>query len=136
MTNTIYSLAESGYYMFPPAVASEIFKYNSLTQAQEIHNVNPQKLQQIFGTDAVLYINVEEYGVNYQIFDSVTKVKVRGKLVDLRSQKTLWEGAAYADDANRNNNNGAMELYSYHYYWRRCSRFLLCRTIGQTWATG
>ena len=77
MINTIYPLAESSYYVFPPAVVSEIFKYNSLTQAQEIHNVNPQKLQQIFGADAVLYINVEEYGVNYQIFDSVTKVKVR-----------------------------------------------------------
>lgn len=108
MINTIYPLAESSYYVFPPAVVSEIFKCNSLTQAQEIHNVNPQKLQQIFGADAVLYINVEEYGVNYQIFDSVTKVKVRGKLVDLRNRKTLWEGAAYADDSNRYNNNGTM----------------------------
>ncbi|STO93290.1 putative lipoprotein [Haemophilus pittmaniae] len=108
LANTIYPLAESGYYVFPPAVVSETFKHNGLTQAQEIHNVNPQKLQQIFGADAVLYINVEEYGVNYQIFDSVTKVKVRGKLVDLRNQKTLWEGAAYADDSNRNNNNGAI----------------------------
>ncbi len=28
--------------------------------------------------------------------------------MDLRNPKTLWEGAAYADDSNRYNNNGTM----------------------------
>lgn len=110
LAHTISPLAEEGYYVFPPALVYETFKHNGLTQAQEIHNVNLQKLRDIFGADAVLYINIDDYGVNYQVFDSVTKVRVSGKLVDLRSGKTLWEGTGYADDADRNNNGNAIAM--------------------------
>ena len=48
--------------------------------------------------------------MNYQVFDSVTKVRVSGKLVDYRSGKTLWEGKGYADDADRNNNGNAIAM--------------------------
>ena len=98
-------LAEAGYYVFPSALVNETFKHNGLTQAQEIQNVNPQKLQQIFGADAALYINVENYGVQYQILDSVTKVEVQGKLVDLRTGKELWSGKGYADSNDASNAN-------------------------------
>lgn len=97
-------LAEAGYYVFPSALVYETFKHNGLSQGQEIQNVNPQKLQQIFNADSALYLNVEEYGAEYQIFDSVTKVSVQGKLMDLRTGKVLWSGKGYADD--RSNNNG------------------------------
>ena len=110
LAQAISPLAENGYYVFPPALVYQTFKNNGLTQAQEIHNVNPQKLREIFGADAVLYINVDDYGVNYQVFDSVTRVKVSGKLVDLRNGKTLWEGKGYADDAESNNNGGALAM--------------------------
>ncbi|EGT82224.1 hypothetical protein BFQ30_02710 [Haemophilus quentini] len=110
LAHTISPLAEEGYYVFPPALVYETFKHNGLTQAQEIHNVNLQKLRDIFGADAVLYINVDDYGVNYQVFDSVTRVRVSGKLVDLHSGKTLWEGTGYADDADRNNNGNAIAM--------------------------
>ena len=48
--------------------------------------------------------------MNYQVFDSVTRVKVSGKLVDLRNGKTLWEGKGYADDADTNNNGNALAM--------------------------
>jgi hypothetical protein len=54
-------LAESGYYVIPVSLASETFKQNGLANAADIH-VPVQKLRDIFGADAALYINVTDYG--------------------------------------------------------------------------
>ncbi len=53
-----------------------------------------------------LYLDVSEYGVNYQIINSETKVSVSGKLVDLRTG-TLWTGSATASSDEQNNNNSS-----------------------------
>lgn len=98
-------LAELGYYVFPVALVDEVFRQNGLSDGHEIHAIPRQKLQQIFGADAVMYLDVERYGTEYQLFDSVTTVAVRGKLVDLQTGETLWEGEASANDANRNQTN-------------------------------
>ncbi|OOF43071.1 hypothetical protein BKK49_01165 [Rodentibacter rarus] len=98
LAQSVTPLAEAGYYVFPVALVNETFKHNGLTQAQEIQNVKIAKLQEIFNADAGLYLNVKEYGVNYQVFNSVTKVAIEGKLIDLRNGKTLWEGEAEVQD--------------------------------------
>lgn len=100
-----YPLAEAGYYVFPVAVVAETFKQNGLTIANDIHAVSPQKLREIFGADAVLYLNIEEYGSSYMVISSETRVTVSAKLVDLRSGQLLWSGRATAS-SNENNNNG------------------------------
>ena len=41
-----------------------------------------------------MYLHVEEYGASYQVVKSVTTVTVKGKLVDLKNGRTLWEGRA------------------------------------------
>ena len=45
----------------------EVFKQNGLTVANDIQAVSLSKLQQSFNPDAVLYINVQNYGTNYQV---------------------------------------------------------------------
>lgn len=106
LAQSVPPLAEAGYYVFPVALVNETFKQNGLTQAQEIQNVKAAKLQEIFNADAGLYLNVKEYGVNYQVFDSVTKVSVEGKLIDLRNGKTLWEGETTVQDNGSHFNSG------------------------------
>ena len=54
------------------------------------------KLRQIFGADAALYITVTKFGVTYTVVNSETMVQVQGKLVDLKTGATLWQGAAQA----------------------------------------
>lgn len=102
-------LAEAGYYVFPPAVVYETFKHNGLTEGEEIQKVSLQKLRQVFNADSVLYLHVSDYGSQYQVFDSVTYVSVKGTLVDLRTGKTLWTGDGYADDRNNNYSGNALE---------------------------
>ncbi|RRS03768.1 hypothetical protein EIP75_14395 [Aquabacterium soli] len=100
-----YPLAESGYYVLPVALVSETFKNNGLHNAGEIHEVSTAKLREIFGADAALYVAVTRYGATYTVFDSSAVVSATGKLVDLKSGTTLWEGSATASNSEGGNNN-------------------------------
>jgi hypothetical protein len=103
-------LAEAGYYVFPVALVDETFKNNGLTVSEDIHAVSPKKLSEIFGADAVMYIEVQEYGTSYNILASDTVVVVQAKLVDNKTSEILWQGKARAASSeqndNNNNNNG------------------------------
>ena len=89
-------LSEAGYYVMPVAMVAEAFKENGLTQPSDMHATSPAKLREIFGADAALYITVTKFGVSYTVVNSETMVQVQGKLVDLKSGATLWQGAAQA----------------------------------------
>ena len=102
LANAIYPLSEAGYYVFDPVLVHETFKNNGIYEASEIQNVSAHKLRQIFGADAVLYLNVVKYGTSYMLIKSTNVVAVNAKLVDLRSGAMLWEGSAQvSDDSSR-----------------------------------
>lgn len=106
LANAIYPLSEAGYYVFSPALVHETFKNNGIYEASEIQNVSAHKLRQIFGADAVLYMDVVKYGTSYMLLNSVSVVVVNARLVDLRSGATLWEGSAQvSDDSSRGSND-------------------------------
>lgn len=85
-------VAEAGYYVFPMSIADQMFKENGITQASEAQAVSAAKLQEIFGADAALYIQVKEYGSRYQILQSSTTVAAEAKLIDLKTGQLLWSG--------------------------------------------
>lgn len=102
-----HPLAEAGYYVLPVAVVNETFKQNGLTNATDIHNVNPKKLQQIFGADAALYLTVTHYGSSYNIISSVVTVAAEAKLVDLKTDVLLWKNkVVVVDNGNQGNSGG------------------------------
>lgn len=91
-------LAESGYYVLPVTLVDETFRQNGLSNAADIAAVPTQKLHEIFGADAALYVHVTEYGTTYQVIASVTKVSAVARLVDLRTGELLWDGKGTASD--------------------------------------
>jgi hypothetical protein len=99
-------LGEDGYYVMPVGVMMETFRQNGLTEAHDIHDVSRQKLRDIFGADAALYIKVTDYGSKYTILHAEVRVTAQARLVDLRSGQTLWTGAASASNDEGGNNNG------------------------------
>lgn len=103
-------LAEAGFYVLPVAVVEETFLQNGLTEANDIRAVNPQKLHKIFGADAVLYLDVIQYGTSYKVIISDTRVTVTARLVDLRNGKKLWEGTATASDDGGNGGGGLVAM--------------------------
>jgi len=85
-------LAELGYYVYPVVVVDHFLKENGLPTGGEMHQVSLDKINEIIGADAVLYITVLQYGTKYQLINSATIVRASGKLVDVKTGLTLWEG--------------------------------------------
>ena len=108
MSQTTVPLAESGYYVFPVALVDETFKQNGLTTPNDIHELPIDKLRQIFGADAALYIDVKQYGTSYAVLASETRVTAEARLVDLRSGAPLWNGVASASSAEGRSNSGGL----------------------------
>ena len=98
-------LAGAGYYVLPVALVDETFRQNGLTQSAEIQGVPVEKLREIFGADAAVYLKVTQYGTTYKVISSETTVAVEARVVDLRSGALLWEGRAQASSAEQNNSN-------------------------------
>lgn len=101
-------LAEAGYYVFPVAVVEETFKQNGMINAGDIQAVSPAKLHEIFGNDAVLYLNITEYGTSYQVIASDTRVTADAKLIDARTGTLLWSGSATASSTENNSSSGGI----------------------------
>ncbi|AWM92622.1 hypothetical protein DJ564_18300 [Pseudomonas sp. 31-12] len=106
LSQVTYPLAEAGYYVLPITLVDETFRQNGLTTPADIHQAPANKLQEIFGADAALYITVTDYGTRYLIISSETVVTATAKLVDLKSGTTLWTGSARASSEEGGNNGG------------------------------
>lgn len=96
-------LAEQGYYVFPVAVIDQFFKENGMPTAYEMQQAPLNKIDEIFGADAVLYTKVKQYGTKYVVISSTTVIEVEAKLVDVKTGMTIWENTALyqvsSDDA-------------------------------------
>lgn len=88
-------LAECGYYVFPVAVIDAFMKENGQPSAEEMHGVSLQKIRDIIGADAVLYVTIEDWGQKYLIVDSVTVVQGRAELIDVTTGEIIWKGVAH-----------------------------------------
>lgn len=103
-------VAEAGYYVFPISVVDTLFKENGVTNGYDAQQIPIQKLNEIFGADAALYVKVKEYGSKYQVIQSVSTVAVEAKLVDLKTGALLWEGQEKIQQANNNSNAGLVGM--------------------------
>ncbi|AOS84896.1 hypothetical protein BIU88_12610 [Chlorobaculum limnaeum] len=98
-------LAEGGYYVFPVALVDQTFKENGLQNPAEMHDAPLNKLREIFGADAVLYITIESYGASYKVVSSDTVVTADARLIDAKTGALLWSGNATASSAESDNNS-------------------------------
>lgn len=110
MSTVTFPLAELGYYVFPVAMVDQTFKENGLPDPGEMHQVPLKKLAEIFGADAALYITVDRYGAEYQVFNSSIIVSARAKLIDTRTGDLLWEGQASASSSEASGGNSGSLL--------------------------
>lgn len=106
--HTQLPLAEAGYYVLPITLVDEAFKSNGLTVPNDMHGVSIQKLREVFGADAVLYIEIKDYGTRYLVVTSASIVTAEAKLVDLKTGRLLWEGKASASSEEGQNNQGGL----------------------------
>jgi hypothetical protein len=103
-------LAEAGYYVFPVAVIDAFLKENGLPTPGEMHEVPLDKIGEVFGADAVLYVLIEDYGQKYQVLSSTTVVKAKAKLVDVPTGSTLWEGGVQVAQGSGDSGGGVIGM--------------------------
>ncbi|MCR4942261.1 MAG: DUF799 domain-containing protein [Campylobacter sp.] len=110
LAHSVAPLSEAGYYIFSPALSYEVFRQNGVAEAHDIHQLPINKLKNIFGCDAVLYINISKFGSNYQLVNSQTAVIFDAKLVSANTGNTLWEqnGSGYVENSNNNGGGGGL----------------------------
>lgn len=108
LTHLSQPLAMAGYYVMPVAVVDETFKHNGLTTPESTQEVPANKLHAIFGSDAALYVTIEQYGTSYRVFQSATAVTVTARLVDLRTGTLLWDGKGSASTAEKQSTNTSL----------------------------
>jgi hypothetical protein len=106
MSSITTPLAAAGYYVYPVAVVDTYFKENGLPNPADMHGVPIDKLDEVFGADAVMYLDVKEYGQDYNIVSSDSEVDVDAKLVDTETGLTLWEGRARGSKSSAEGNSG------------------------------
>ncbi|WP_438280019.1 DUF799 domain-containing protein [Pseudomonas alabamensis] len=110
LSQATYPLAEAGYYVMPVALVDETFRQNGMTTAADIQQLPMNKLHEIFGADAGLYVTVSDYGTRYMVLSSATIVTAQAKLIDLKTGTTLWTGHATA--SSQENQQGQGDLIS------------------------
>lgn len=103
-------LAEAGYYVFPVAVVDAFMKENGLPTPGEMHAAPLDKIGEVFGADAVLYVQIDDYGQKYQVLSSTTVVKAQAKLVDVSTGATLWEGRVQVAQGSGDSGGGLIGM--------------------------
>jgi len=105
LSTVTFPLAELGYYVFPVAVVDQFLKENGMPTAGEMHQVPLNKVAEIIGADAVLYVTLQQYGSKYQVINSATIVQAKARLVDTKTGLLLWEGVGMAQQNSGGSGN-------------------------------
>jgi len=100
-------LAEKGYYVFPVSVVDTFLKENGLPTPAEMNGIALDKIDEIIGADAVLYVDIKDWGQKFQVLSSVTVVHGHVKLVSVKSGELLWDSVISAQ-YNPNNSGGGL----------------------------
>ena len=104
MAQAMVPLSEAGYYVMPVALVNETLRLNGVQTPQDAQQISVQRLREVFGADAALYMEVRKFGSVYRVITSESVVTVDARLVDLRDGRTLWTGSASASSAEQRGN--------------------------------
>lgn len=99
-------LAEQGYYVFPVAVVDTFMKENGLPTPDEMNSVPLDKIRDVTGADAVLYVNINQWGQKFQLISSVTIIDSDVRLVDTKTGTLLWNAKIQAQQSSSDGGGG------------------------------
>ena len=103
-------LTEQGYYVFPVHLVDSFFKQENLPEAELIRNISIEKLRNVFGTDAILYVDILNWDTKYGVVASNVDVGANFSLIDAESEKEIWHGNVFSRSGTQANTNSMAEL--------------------------
>jgi hypothetical protein len=90
MATITQPVAEMGYYVYPIVVVSQYMRENGLPTPGDMHQAPLNKLREVYGADAVLYVEIESWATQYIVINATTRVKLKYRLVDTQTGEVLW----------------------------------------------
>jgi hypothetical protein len=90
LTTVSEPLTNSGYYVLPIEIVSEILKQEGLSDAETMLNVPPQKFREYFNIDAVMYVTILSWNTSYLITSGSVTVQLECELKSTKTGITLW----------------------------------------------
>ncbi len=83
--------AERGYYVFPAHMVKSVLEKDGLSDAGLIHKANPVRFGQLFGCDAVLFIEINKWESQYAVLATSTNVAFHYRVASCRDGAVIWE---------------------------------------------
>ena len=83
-------VAERGYYVFPVNLTRELLTEAGLSDAGLVHEANAVAIGRLFGADAVLYVQIDQWDAKYAIFTTTVNVEMKYKLKSGSTGELLW----------------------------------------------
>jgi hypothetical protein len=84
-------LAENGYYVFPVNLVKRVMEDEGLSDASLVHASSSEKLCNLFGADAALYITIEKWDAQYMLLTTVVNVELKYQIRDGKTGDVLWD---------------------------------------------
>ena len=99
-------LAEQGYYVFPVNLVKRMLEDDGLSDASLVHGASVEKLSNLFGADAVLYIIINQWDAKYMVLSTQVTVALAYVIKDGKTGEILWEHQQNMVYVPQNNNSG------------------------------
>jgi len=95
-------LAERGYYVFPVNLVKRLLEDDGLADASLVHGAPVDRLGNLFGADAILYITIQKWDAQWVLVSTQVTVEFEYVLRDVKTGTVIWEDKErmqYASDS-------------------------------------
>lgn len=99
-------LAEQGYYVFPVNLVKRMLEDDGLSDASLVHGASVEKLSNLFGADAVLYVIINQWDAKYMVLSTQVTVALAYIIKDGKTGEILWEHQQNMVYVPQNNSSG------------------------------
>jgi hypothetical protein len=83
-------MAQSGYYVFPVEMVSDIMKQEGIYDTELLYQMPLTKFHDYFGADAVLFTRIKKWDVAYTVIASSLTVTIESEIVSTKTSEQLW----------------------------------------------
>lgn len=99
-------VAEHGYYVFPVNLVKRVLEDDGLSDANLVHSASTEKLCELFGADAALYIIINRWEAQYIVFSTRVTVELTYVLKDGVAGEEIWRDEETMVYAPQNSSSG------------------------------
>ena len=85
-------LSEYGYYVLPIQFTQQIMREQGIINGHIAKKVELRKYKTFFGADAVLFVTINAWDTDYNVFSSIMTVASKFSLYSTETKSKLWSG--------------------------------------------